>query len=34
MHGHRIYAMAFASVYPAYLAKAERKGRSKGPTDA
>ncbi len=33
MHGHRIYAMAFASVYPAYLAKAERKGRSKAELD-
>lgn len=33
MPGHRIYAMAFASVYPAYIAKAERKGRSKQEVD-
>jgi hypothetical protein len=33
MPGHRIYAMAFASVYPAYLAKAERKGRNKAEVD-
>ena len=33
MPGHRIYGMRFASVYPAYLAKAERKGRSKAEVD-
>lgn len=33
MPGHRIYSMAFASVYPAYIAKAERKGRSKAELD-
>jgi hypothetical protein len=26
---HRIYTMSFARVYPAYVAKAERKGRTK-----
>jgi hypothetical protein len=26
---HRIYTMSFASVYPLYIAKAERKGRTK-----
>jgi hypothetical protein len=26
---HRIYTMSFASVYPLYVAKAERKGRTK-----
>lgn len=30
---HRIYTMAFASVYPAYLAKAEKKGRTKDEVD-
>ena len=29
MTKHKIYAMSVASVYPAYVAKAERKGRSK-----
>jgi hypothetical protein len=29
MARHRIYAMSFASVYPLYVAKAERKGRTK-----
>ena len=33
MTGHRIYAMPFASVYAAYIAKAERKGRSKAEVD-
>ena len=33
MAGHRIYSMAFAKVYPAYVAKAERKGRSKAELD-
>ena len=31
--GHRIYAMPFAKVYPAYVAKAERKGRTKAEVD-
>jgi hypothetical protein len=30
---HRIYSMAFASVYPLYIAKAERKGRNKAEVD-
>ncbi len=29
----RLYKMAFASVYPAYIAKAERKGRTKAEVD-
>lgn len=29
MEEHRIYCMSFASVYPHYVAKAERKGRTK-----
>lgn len=33
MTGHRLYAMPFASVYPAYVAKAERKGRTKAEVD-
>ena len=33
MAGHRIYTTSFASVYPHYVAKAERKGRSKGEVD-
>jgi hypothetical protein len=31
---HRIFSMPFASVYPAYVAKAERKGRSRAEVDA
>jgi hypothetical protein len=31
---HRIYTMSFASVYPLYIAKAERKGRTKAEVDA
>jgi hypothetical protein len=31
--GHRIYTTSFASVYPLYLAKAERKGRTKAEVD-
>ncbi len=34
MAEHRIYTTSFASVYPLYLAKAERKGRSKAEVDA
>ncbi len=30
----RIYAMPFASVYPLYIAKAEKKGRTKAEVDA
>lgn len=30
----RIYAMSFASVYPMYVAKAEKKGRTKAEVDA
>ncbi|MBL0948745.1 DUF2200 domain-containing protein [Brevundimonas sp.] len=31
--GHRVYRMSFASVYPHYVAKAEKKGRSKAEVD-
>jgi len=34
METHRIYKMPFARVYPAYIAKAERKGRTKKEVDA
>ena len=30
---HRILGVSFASVYPAYIAKAERKGRTKAEVD-
>jgi hypothetical protein len=30
---HRIYGMSFGSVYPAYVAKAEKKGRTKAEVD-
>ncbi len=30
---HRIYTMSFASVYPFYVAKAEKKGRTKTEVD-
>lgn len=33
MSAHRIYAMSFASVYPLYISKAERKGRTKAEVD-
>ena len=33
MAGHRIYQTSFASVYPHYLAKAEKKGRTKAEVD-
>lgn len=33
MAGHRIFATPFATVYPMYVAKAERKGRSKEEVD-
>lgn len=29
MAGHKIYSMAFSSVYPHYITKAEKKGRTK-----
>jgi len=31
---HRIFTMSFASVYPCYVAKAEKKGRTKAEVDA
>jgi hypothetical protein len=31
--GHKIYSMSFKSVYPHYVAKAERKGRTKADVD-
>jgi hypothetical protein len=31
---HRIFTTSFASVYPLYVAKAERKGRNKSEVDA
>jgi hypothetical protein len=33
MTSHRIYSTSFASVYPHYIAKAERKGRTKAEVD-
>ena len=33
MTPHRIYKISFASVYPLYLAKAEKKGRTKAEVD-
>ena len=33
MTKHRIYTMSFAGVYPLYVAKAERKGRTKAEVD-
>jgi hypothetical protein len=30
---HRIYTMSFASVYPLYVTKAERKGRTRSEVD-
>jgi hypothetical protein len=33
MTKHRIYAMSVASVYPLYLAKVEKKGRTKAEVD-
>jgi hypothetical protein len=34
MPGHRIFATPFANVYPMYVQKAERKGRTKAEVDA
>jgi hypothetical protein len=31
---HRIYGMAMKGLYPAYIAKAEKKGRSKGEVNS
>jgi hypothetical protein len=33
MDNSRVYRMSFASVYPLYIQKAERKGRTKGEVD-
>jgi hypothetical protein len=33
MKKHRIYTISFASVYPLYIAKAEKKGRTKKEVD-
>jgi hypothetical protein len=33
MEKHRIYTMSFAGVYPHYIAKAEKKGRTKKEVD-
>jgi hypothetical protein len=33
MTGHRIYRISVASVYPHYIAKAEKKGRTKAEVD-
>ena len=33
MPAHRIFATKFASVYPLYVQKAERKGRTKAEVD-
>ena len=33
MARHRIYSISFASVYPHYVAKAEKKGRTKAEVD-
>lgn len=33
MNKHRVYAISFASVYPLYVAKAEKKGRTKKEVD-
>ncbi len=33
MNKHKIYTMSFASVYPHYVTKAEKKGRTKAEVD-
>lgn len=33
MPGHRIFTTSFSNVYPHYIAKAEKKGRSKSEVD-
>ena len=34
MNNSRVFKMSFASVYPHYIQKAEKKGRTKGEVDA
>ncbi|MEL1240482.1 DUF2200 domain-containing protein [Flavobacterium flavipallidum] len=34
MNNHKVFKMAFASVYPHYIAKAEKKNRTKAEVDA
>ena len=33
MDSHRVFKMSFASVYPHYVTKAEKKGRTKAELD-
>jgi hypothetical protein len=33
MENHKVFAMSFAGVYPHYIAKAEKKGRTKAEVD-
>ncbi|GMA94346.1 hypothetical protein GCM10025881_11700 [Pseudolysinimonas kribbensis] len=33
MAGHRIFQFSFATIYPLYVAKVERKGRSRAEVD-
>ena len=33
MAKHKIYTMSFAKVYPLYISKAEKKGRTKSEVD-
>jgi hypothetical protein len=33
MPGHRVFTISFASVYPLYVAKAEKKGRTRAEVD-
>lgn len=33
MTGHRVYKISFASLYPLYIAKVEKKGRTKAELD-
>jgi hypothetical protein len=33
MNAHRIYSMSFASVYPLYIAKVQKKGREQAEVD-
>ena len=33
MEKHRVYTMSFASIYPLYITKAEKKGRAKAEVD-
>lgn len=33
MAKHKVYSMSFASIYPLYISKAERKGRTKADVD-